>query len=133
MTGFGVDIGQLGSIAGKVSDIGDSLTGIGGDLGNAEGGDFGHPELNQVISQVSSMFGQHVSGLGQHVGGMAGNLQSVAQSYAGSDGTNADLLGGVDVPGFPGNTAAGSGDSGSSDSGSNDSGPFGLGPNPLLD
>lgn len=95
MTGFGVDIGQLGSLTGKVSDIGDTLGTAAGSIGEATGGDFGHPQLNDAITRASGLFGDYLSGLSRQVGGMVGNLQSTMRSYSGSDDMNAQALAGI--------------------------------------
>lgn len=95
MTGFGVDVGQLGSLTGKVSDVGDTLTNTAGSIGELGECDFGHPQLNQVMSQTSGLLNEYLSGLGQHVGGMVGNLQSTMQSYSGSDAAGTQAFSGV--------------------------------------
>jgi hypothetical protein len=92
MTGFGVDIGRLGALPGTFSDIGETLTGAAGALGDTGGGDFGHPQLNQVVSQVSGLFGDYLSGLGKSAGGLGNHLQSTLQAYAGADSSNAQGL-----------------------------------------
>lgn len=94
MTGFGVDIGQLGALPGKVSEIGESISGAASAISGAGQGEFGHPQLNQVVSQLAELLHGHLSGLGQSTSGMADNLRQTVQAYAGTDTSNAGSLGG---------------------------------------
>lgn len=111
MTGFGVDIGQLSALPGKVSGIGESLTNAAGKVGGSGGGEFGHPQLNQVVSQLSGLLQEYLGGLGKSANGMADKLQSTLQSYAGADSSNAASLGGIGGDlGAAGALAGGAGD-----------------------
>ncbi|HEY4019362.1 MAG TPA: type VII secretion target [Pseudonocardiaceae bacterium] len=95
MTGFGVDIGQLGVLAGRVSGIGGSLTSVAGAVGGIGNGDFGHSDLNQAVQQFASQVNQSLAALGKTAGGMTDVLHGTAQSYASSDQSSAENITGT--------------------------------------
>jgi hypothetical protein len=101
MTGFGVDIGHLNSMNDKVLGLRDALANAAGAVRGTGQGEFGHQDLNQVVSQVSGLVHQYLSGLGESVNGMADTLTATAQSYATTDSANAEILTGASEAGGP--------------------------------
>jgi hypothetical protein len=95
MTGFGVDVDHLSAIGGRVLGLRDTLTGAAGAVAGTGQGDFGHEELNQVVSELSGLVHEALSGLGETVHGMADNVIATAQSYAATDSSNAKRLTGL--------------------------------------
>jgi len=83
--GFGVDLTEIGALAGGVRAAADSLGQAGQALGGAIGSDLGHPGLNAAVEGLVIQAHSLLTGLGTHTGGMADDLHATGQSYAESD------------------------------------------------